>query len=136
MGVDTTMQILDLLLLQREYAFCLGFVLIQFDVFLLQRTLGTVVFVLHRQDILVDRDLIFEEVIQLVHTFSLDKLFILQQLQLVLQEFYLFLQAANVLFFKHFLSRPAFKIGDSLLEVTPTSSLSSPLGVLSLNLAD
>lgn len=72
MGVNTTMQILDLLLLQREYAFCLGFVLIQFDVFLLQRTLGTVVFVLHRQDILIDRDLIFEKVIQLVHTFSLD----------------------------------------------------------------
>lgn len=53
--------------------------------------LGGIILVLHGKNIFIDWDLILEKVVQLVHSFPLQDLFVLEQLQLVLQVLYLLL---------------------------------------------
>lgn len=95
MGVDDLVQPLNLILLGGEHLCGLALAHVEVAELGLQFGLGGVVLVLHGQDVLVDGDLILEEVVELVHSFPLQDLLVLQQLQLVLQVLYLLLQSLS-----------------------------------------
>lgn len=80
MCVDDLVQSIYLVLLGGEH-FC-GLTLSHVEVaeLGLQFGLGCIVLVLHGEDVLVDGDLILQEVVQLVDSFPLQDLLVLQQL--------------------------------------------------------
>ena len=93
MSIYYLVQSIYLSLLSIQHLLCLTLLHIQVTQLLLQFSLCSIVLILHRQYILIYRDLVLQKIIQLIHSFSLQYLLILQQLQLILQIFYLLLKS-------------------------------------------
>lgn len=94
-GIDDLMQSVYLILLGGEHFSGLTLAHVEVAELGLQFGLGCIVLVLHGKDVLVDRDLILQEVVQLVDAFPLQDLLVLKQLQLVFQVLDLLLQSLN-----------------------------------------
>lgn len=93
--VDDLMQPVYLILLCGEHFCGLALAHVEIAELGLQFGLGCVVLVLHGEDVLVDGYLVLEEVVQLVDSFPLQDLLVLQQLQLVFQVLNLLLQSLS-----------------------------------------
>ena len=91
MSINNLMQSFDFVFLSGQYLFCLVFFEVEGRQLLLEFRFGCVIFVFHGEDVLVDRNFVFQEIVKLIYTLPLKDFLVLQQFKLVLQVFYLLL---------------------------------------------